>query len=236
MSEERTLTADDYTGPAAVAEPPKPKRKRRTKAQMEAENPLASNPNSSHIAGSDLVPDLSAPAPEVTAEFVYWVGVTHDCPVNHIVCAGNDFPMATSEIILDPRDGKRKLSNPPGIGGFARLTRTKIERMRDDLKRLVIRTYPNAKDDNETGDRSKNIGDPIRRARRGQIIRIPRASDFEVARKEGRSINPYIPQAGDVPAARYMFAVPCEDQKHPKRGTYYPPSLEEAGLHWAGVE
>jgi hypothetical protein len=56
-----------------------------------------------------------------------------------------------------------------------------------------------------------------------------------LAKKNGKGYRAYVPDLEkDVPAARFMFCVLCEDQKNGSRGNTYPETLETAGIYWPG--
>lgn len=181
-----------------------------------------------HTPGADLVPDLSRSAPGVTREVFYWVGVFPACPVENLTVAGIAFPKVNED--LRPQPGTNELQRVPHIGGITSLTADKIDTLRERLPRLVLRFRdPNPGDEPMAGS---GLQDRQRRARRGQPIHIPTAAAIEAARKAGRTLPRYVASPNDEPAARYMFAVPCEDQEQPRPGGVYPPSLEETGLDW----
>ncbi len=184
------------------------------------------------IAGADLLPNIPKlrAAGGVAREFFYWVGVTPTCPVEHIDCAGINFPKLNEDLIDDPMRGPQR-KRVPVIGAIVKLNEDKIRRMRERLPRTVLRflSNPGQKDEPGTG---QNIGDLHQRPSRGQLITIPTAEDIEWRKKSGKPTRVYTPHPADVPAARFMFAVLCTNQEKGNRGDVYPETLETAGLVW----
>lgn len=184
--------------------------------------------------GSDLVPDLGKHTAVTRKLYTFWVGVTPSCPVESVDVAGINFPKLNERIIKDPaRAGGTK--RVPVIGALVHLDQRKIDLLRERLPRLVMRfPYGEAgaegvKDEPGTG---QNLGDLHIRPRKGFPITIPTEAELKAAEKRGKPGRGYVPKDGDEPAARYLFAVLCEDQKHPTRGDFYPPTLEDSGLEW----
>lgn len=185
-----------------------------------------------HIGGSDLVPDLEAHKSQlgVARGYLYWVGVTPSCPREHIDLAGINFPKVNENLVSDPmRTGNKR--RVPVIGAIVMIDEHKIQRMRDKLKRTVIRFLDDGGQQEEPGT-GQNVGDNHQRPRRGQLITIPTPEEIEERRRRGKPTNEYRPHPNDVPAARYMFAQICEDQQKGSRGEYYPDTLETTGLWW----
>ena len=185
-----------------------------------------------HIGGSDLVPDLDAHKAQigVSRSYKYWVGVTPSCPREHIDLAGINFPKVNENLVSDPmRTGNKR--RVPVIGSIVELDQRKILKMRDRLRRTVIRFLDDAGQTEEPGT-GQNVGDNHVRPRRGQIITIPTDEDIEDRGRRGKPTNAYRPHPNDVPAARYMFAQICDDQDKGSRGEYYPDTLETTGLSW----
>jgi len=181
--------------------------------------------------GSALVPDLDTLSAGVTREYVYWVGVTPSCPVEHIDCAGINFPKLNEKIM--PRAGQKgKYQRVPVIGALVTLTAAKAAVMRDKLPRTVLRflnekTAQQEADAINSAEAGVNLGDLIQRPRKGYLITIPTADEAKA-----RHTPPYVARKNDEPAARYMFAVLCENQDKPQRGEFYPDVLEDTGLDW----
>lgn len=185
-----------------------------------------------HIGGGALVPDLGAARERAgtLVQYRYWVGVLPDCPVESIDLCGINFPKVNENLIDDPmRTGIMK--RVPVIGSIVWLTADKIRKMRDRLPRTVIRFLdePEVVDEPGTG---KNVGDVHRRARRGHLITIPTAAEVAERKKHGRSTRQYVPGPHDAPAANYMFAVLCADQRNGSRDETYPDVLADTGLSW----
>lgn len=189
----------------------------------------------SRISGAELVPDIKERSIRrgVDTSFLYWVGVTPSCPVEFIDLAGINFPKVNAALIPDPMRTGRTVRQGK-IGSIVRLTEDKIQMMREKLPRTVVRFLNDdgAKEEPGTG---QNIGDVAQRPRRGQLITIPTDADIAQRRKLGKPTRAYTPDLlRDVPAARFMFAVLCDDQDQPERGEHYPEPLEETGLEWPG--
>lgn len=186
---------------------------------------------SKSVKGADLVPDMAASAPGVTREYYYWVGVFPSCPVDNLTVAGVAFPKVNEDLV--PQAGTTELQRVPHVGGITRLTADKLELIRDRVSQTVLR-FRDARAEDEP---MAGVGlSQHFRARRGHPIRIPSAKAIREAEKSGRTLPRYVAGAHDEPAARYMFAHLCEDQENPRPGGVYPPSLEDAGLHWPEKE
>lgn len=185
-----------------------------------------------HVDGSSLIPKITPGQYGVGEVFLYWVGVTPSCPVEHLTCAGVVFPKLNELLIPDPMRSHEK-KRVPVIGGFAWIDRRTFDKLVETLPRMVIRFLEEAKEEPGTG---QNVGDNFQRPRRGIPIRIPRPEDLEAARKAGRPTNEYIPRVGDLPAAQFMFAQLCKDQKTGERGDIYPDTLDQTGLVWPGPD
>jgi len=184
------------------------------------------------IAGTDLVPNLDATRElkGVNRSYKYWVGVTPSCPVEHIDICGINFPKVNELIVDDPMRTSVK-KRVPVIGSVVELTAQKIQMMRDRLPRTVIRFLDDQGVTNEPGT-GQNIGDNHVRPKRGHLITIPTDQEIEDRRKKNKGLRTYSPNKNDVPAARFMFAVLCEDQERGSRGDFYPDVLETTGLEW----
>lgn len=183
-------------------------------------------PNEAFLADLDTQPGLA-----VDMAYAYWLGVTAACPANQIDCAGLHFPKMQERIIPDPnRPGEHV--RVPVIGGLDRhVTRDKLDALREIVSRLVIRFIeaPEAQEEPGTGE---NIGDVVRRARKGYVITIPTEAQIQAAKDEGRTLRRYTRQPHDEPAAKYMYMRLCEDQTDPQRGLAAPPTLAEVGVSW----
>ena len=185
-----------------------------------------------HFDASDLVPDLEQQRDSlgVSRSYKYWVGVTPSCPHEHVDLAGINFPKVNENLVDDPmRTGNKR--RVPVIGAIVDIDEHTILRMRDRLKRTVIRFLDDNGQSEEPGT-GLNIGDNHKRPRRGQLITIPTAEETANRIARNKPARTYPPRAGDVPAARYMFAQICDDQQNGSRGEYYPETLETTGLSW----
>jgi len=203
------------TTPAPQVEAPRQRRER--------------GPKRTKVAGSDLVPDLNKPGLS-QREYYYWVGVTPSCPRESLDCAGINFPKVNEDLIIGAdRNGRKE--RVKRIGALVKLTKAKFDKLRERLPHLVMRmlSTEGVKDEPGTG---QNLGDLHVRPQKGHPIRIPTLQELEEKRNLGLAANPYIPHPNDVPAARFMFCVLCEDQEKGNRGETYPETLETAGLEW----
>jgi hypothetical protein len=185
-----------------------------------------------HIDGSELVPNLGdhEHAHGIARSYKFWVGVTPSCPREYIDLAGINFPKVNENLVADPmRTGNKR--RVPVIGSIVDLDERKIQKMREKLKRTVIRFLDDGGQAEEPGT-GQNVGDNHQRPRRGQIITIPTDAEVEERRRRGKPTQEYRPHPNDVPAARYMFAQLCDDQTKGSRGEYYPDTLETTGIWW----
>ncbi len=186
-----------------------------------------------NIAGSALAADIQKRSREQgrIVQYRYWVGITPTCPVETIHCAGIAFPKVTEQLVSDPmRTGQKKRA--PRIGALVWLTEQKIRLLRERLPRTVIRFLDQQGQREEAGT-GENIGDVAVRPRRGHLITIPTPEAIADRERRGKAVRAYNPDPDrDVPAARFMFAQMCADQKNPVRGDYYPDPLEMSGLQW----
>lgn len=184
-----------------------------------------------NIPGSDLTFDVKAAAVDVGTlrRFRYWVGLLPSCPVDVLDMGGINFPKRTERLYPDPMmTGETKRA--PVIGAVTWLTEENIVLLRARLPRTVIRHLSDGGQYEEPGT-GINTGDPARRPRRGQVIRVPSSAEIATAREQGRAVNRYVPEADrDVPAARYMFCVRL-DEGSPSADSP-PPPLEQTGLVW----
>ena len=114
----------------------------------------------------------------------------------------------------DPAQSGRSLRRPV-IGKIHRLGEEQIRAIIEELPRLMVRPLPG------------QVGEV-----KGHGVRIPTDDQIKQARMLGRPMPGYVAQDGDLPAARFMYAVLCPDQDNPTRGLHYPPSLEEIGIEW----
>ena len=202
--------------------PSKPK----TKAKAKGANTI--------IDGSSLSADLDGPLKGSLSQYYYWVGVLPTCPVESVDIAGINFPKLNENVIDDPsRTGRSR--RVPVIGSITILTEDKIRLLREKLPRQVVRFLDGgagaggAKEETGTG---QNLGDLHVRPRKGYMVRIPTDQQIKERRERGRSSRHYVRQKGDEPAAKYIFAMLCEDQDKPDRGDFYPDPLEVTGLEW----
>lgn len=206
----------DFEIPTSNPDAGKPTRKQKPKTRI--------------VAGSDLVPNLETLKTGSLTRYAYWVGISPSCPVENIVLGGINFPKVAERIVDDPMRTAQK-RRVPVIGSLVWLSIEQIDKIREALSRTVIRFYPDGGQKEEPGT-GQNVGDNHIRPRRGQVITIPSAEQVEEAQKSGRAIRRYIASERDVPAARFLFAQLCADQKNGNRGDFYPDPLETTGLDY----
>lgn len=179
------------------------------------------------LAGKSLMPDLDAHKGSVSRRYWYWLGVTPGCPVDNIDIAGIGFPKLTEKVSTHNRETVRI----PVPGHLVQLGESEIRRMRDRLPRTVIR-FLGEKPQHEEPGTGMNVGDTYSRGRKGHLITIPRDKDVQEIEKQGRAAHRYEQGPNDQPAARYMFALLCDNQDRPAVGSVYPETLETTGLEW----
>lgn len=190
--------------------------------------------------GKEFAPDLDSYSAEDYKEVVYWVGALPSCPVEMVSCAGVNFPKLTGRWKPSPQD-PGNLMMTPQTGGFHRFRKSDLERFKRSLSHLVVRfTEDPGQDlpDDMHGQHVRNVGDQWIRASKGRIVRIPRSEDLEKMKEQriagGPTTAVYHRDPRDEPAAKHIYAVPCEDQDNPQTGGAFPPSIYEAGLQWPG--
>ena len=215
--------------------------KTETNPSIHASNPDSGKPiktkatvvaSKTRIDGSKLVPTVvpGAEARGLTNSYKYWVGVTPSCPVEWVNLCGINFPKVNELIVADPMRTSTK-KRVPVIGSILQLTEDQNRAMRERLPRTVIRIYNDGGQIQEPGT-GQNIGDNHVRPQRGNLITIPTNAEIDDRKKRNKPLNTYTPSKNDVPAARYMFAVLCEDQERGSRSDFYPDVLEVTGLEW----
>lgn len=192
------------------------------------------NRKTTSVSGNKLVPTLSKHKPGVAQEHFYWIGITPDCPVEYITCAGLCFPKVNENLIPDPMRSNTK-ARVPVIGALVKITAAKMQLLIERLPRVVIR-YTDKKANEEPGEisSSQRLSDNNTAPRRGQLITIPTDEQVALASKKGRHSKQYVPQASDRPAASFMFVQLCDNQSTGSRGDYYPDTVDVMGLEWPG--
>ena len=189
-----------------------------------------------HVAGELLVPDFDTlPGEAFGDERAYWMGVTSDCPIAQINIVGLNFPRRNEIFVADPaRPGGPKL-RVPAIGGLHRkVTQEHIIALREVLPRTVIRfaaALPTQPNEPGTG---VNTGDSFKRAVKADLVIIPTAAQIVLAKENGTATPRYTRQAGDEPAAQYMFFKLCLDQDQPRRELSVPETIFDGGIFWPG--
>lgn len=182
------------------------------------------------ISGTALSPDLSASSPVATRSYWYWIGVTADCPSEHLDYAGIHFPKIVERVIRGPNGDTVRV---PELGSLVKLNEAQVRKVADRLAHSVIRFRNEPEQRNEPGTGENSGKDPHRRGRRGYPIRIPTAAEVEAVEKAGLPSNRYDASPNDEPASRYVYCLLCPDQDNPTRGRAYD-SLESTGLEWPG--
>lgn len=181
--------------------------------------------------GADLTFDVSKASVDggTLRRYRYWVGLVPECPIDVLDCSGINFPKRNEKLYADPmQTGETKRA--PVRGSLVWLTEDHIVRLRERVGRMVIRHLSDSGQREEPGT-GENRGDPVRRPRRGEVIRVPTETQVAEARRQGRPINLYVPEPQrDVPAARYMFCVRMDEDE--RSADKCPPPLEVTGLEW----
>lgn len=186
---------------------------------------------SNFVSGADLVPNLGSHAAGALQSYLFWVGVLPTCPVEGVALGGVMWPKINENLVTDPMrtNQKRRI---PVIGSIVALDRFAFQRIRERLPRTVIRIHDLQEGQREEPGTGLNMGDVHLRPRRGQLITIPTDEEIAAAQANGRSVRRYTPRENDVPAARFLFAQLCADQKNGSRTDSYPEPLEVTGLTW----
>lgn len=177
--------------------------------------------------GADLVPDLEKHRASVATTYWYWIGVLPSCPVGALGLGGEMFPKINENIIRDHSGQQKRV---PVIGNIVKLTKPKVDRMRERMSRTVLRFTSAPTGSSGVGAKVGNNIPP----RKGYAITIPSDEEIEQRKASKLPARMYYQQEHDEPAARYMFAQLCSDQSSPSRGESYPEVLEKTGLPWPG--
>ena len=196
-----------------------------------AGEPGAASGTRRHVRGDDLVPKHDPNAAVSQREYLYWVGALPAMPLESVSIAGVCFPKINEKILPDPQRTDRKI-RVPVIGSIVRLTEAKLKLIAERLPRTVVRFYEGVRDVKDEPGTGENIGDVHTRARRGNLITIPKPEDVAAAEKAGKPSRRYVPDRRDEPAARYVFMQLCANQETGNYGETYPNPLEETGIDW----
>lgn len=185
------------------------------------------------ITGASLSADPSKHKGGVEKSFLYWVGALPGCPVESVTLGGLCFPKM-EELVSRGVNGETVRNAV--LGSIVRMTEDNLRRIVERLPRTVIRFRPSSDGPKDAvGHHGAGLGiesvSGDQRRRKGQLITIPTDAETKARRDAGRNTNLYRPGPSDEPAARYLFAVLC-DQKQPGRGDHYPEPLEVTGLDW----
>lgn len=176
---------------------------------------------------SDLVPDIAVVESE--QELLYWVGTLPGSPVESVDVGGVNFSKVTENISRGPSGTTIRT---PVIGSIVPISARRIEKIKAGIRSTVIRFNREDDGQHEEPGTGKNLGDPHQRPRKGFLINIPTEEELRIRQQSGFAARRYTPAKYDEPVARYLFAVPCEDQNNPRPGQTYPKPLTETGLKW----
>lgn len=169
--------------------------------------------------GADLAPEPSTYGAAYEAEEYYWVGLLPDAPMDSCTIGGVAFPKLTEQIRPSMTEVGEKV-RVGQLGAITRISKRKLEHLRDCLRRSIVRYRV----------RKRTVEDGVELPPQGHIVTVPSQRHIDECEKQGRAVNPYVPRDGDKPAAHFIFARRCEDQRKPRCGDEYPPSLYETGL------
>lgn len=185
------------------------------------------------LSGASFLPADLPDVVEANPPVRLWVGVVPECPVEQFDFLGLTFVKHTDRLVDDPANPDRK-RRIPQIGMIGYLDADRFE----EFRRLVARTVIRFRNPEEvraaraqtTEDGARVMGDPVSRLPAGYPIKIPTQADLENRRAQKLPATPYIRHPSDEPAARYIYAIPCEDQRNGRPGSTYPAPLEVTGL------
>ena len=182
--------------------------------------------NTHHVDADALRPDFESHEGLAVAEdYPFWLGLTADCPVNQIDVAGLHFPKAEESIVIN-NEGKQV--RVPVLGALNyQVTREHFDALVATLPRLVIR-FTDKEPEVDNDGSGVNIGDPIKRARKGYLIKIPTKKTIADAAESGQRKKPYIRKPGDRPAMDFMYFQHVADKQ---RANNYQ-TIADAGLEW----
>jgi len=183
-------------------------------------------PRPTKIEGADLAADLSKFSKGIESEYFYWVGLVEECPVDVVYCAGVAFPKRTNRVVPE-LEVPNNYIHEKQAGFVVRMTEHKIRLLRERLPRTLIRVIEREIDTSGYDTETKKV-----KKRTGKVITIQTDEQIEERIKNNLPAQRYIKDPRDVPAAEFMFAVPCENQDNPRAGIEYPPVLSKAGLTW----
>jgi hypothetical protein len=183
-------------------------------------DPTPKTGSATKFSGQDLVPkNLEERRLAVETRCAYWVGALPDMPGGGTAWVGGVGFHKLTEHVQQDGTVASKTRRTPKFGDVQFLNRDEVQRVAETLPRCIVRVTKTPEEE--------PIAD-----RRGRLIQIPTEEDIELRKKHKRRIVRYQPAAGDEPLARYLFMVPCVDQKNPQTGHEYPPPLEETGIEW----
>lgn len=181
-------------------------------------------------AGDSLIPDASMMVGVQETGYWYWVGLTEDAHgLWSLHCAGITFPKIEF-VSMSVGDGDSQRYPMPG--SLVRISEERMERMRADLRRTVLRSRGKPGGLREDDSGAKNVGKHKHEGHWLEPIRIPTKEEAELAKANGMPKRRYDPQPTDIPAANVMFAQLCSDQSAPARGAAIPKPLSVTGLTW----
>lgn len=196
----------------------------------------ATAPRTTLVDGHLLVPNFDElPGVCLGDEHAYWMGLTPECPIGQIDIVGLNFPKRNEIFVVDPlKPGGQKI-RVPAIGGLhQKITQDHILGLREALPRLVIRFANAESEQQEERGTGKNTGDAFKRGVRAKLVKIPTPAQVADAIKNGTRIPRYVREAGDKPAADFMFFKLCLNQETPRRELTPPETIAKGGIFWPG--
>jgi len=196
----------------------------------------ATAPHTTQVDGHLLVPNFDdLPGVCLGDEHAYWMGVTPDCPLAQINVVGLNFAKRNEIFVVDPLNPGGQKIRVPAIGGLHRkVTADHILALREMLPRLVIRFAHAEAEQKEEPGTGVNTGHQFKRGVKAKLVKIPTPAQIVIAQENGQRIPRYSREAGDRPAAEFMFFKLCLDQEAPRRELTVPESVAQGGIFWPG--
>jgi hypothetical protein len=177
------------------------------------------------IAGADLAPVRNAPLAE--EQFWFWLGALHEAPRESFHVAGLEFPKV-GDIVFKKRGDVQIQDRMMHLGTILRLSRARLLQLGAALPRKIVRPVWWKKSRGDVGDDDRSRA-PLMQ---GSILSINTPEDIAKAHNNGRVMRSHTPQAGDVPIARYLYAVWLDEVSPSMRpvSSPMPLPLSETGL------
>eukprot|EP00752_Nemacystus_decipiens_P017675 g15846.t1 len=183
------------------------------------------------------VPELCSPELPEPDTYWYWTGLLPFAPING-AHTHNVTWAKVSEAIRWVDDG-RKMKRFPHAGMLIALTRADLEQIADKLSRQFVRIIKRAKIGPMDLSYDPGRGDPDPSATNGVVMMIPREEDEEeYAKHFGARRLPIRMQYGDVPLSKYVYIVPCNEQRPQPRPTTWPlpKCVAETGIELPSID